>query len=36
MVYKPLYERFDVSRPDGNRLDVEFVREGFFGAGGLA
>jgi len=33
MTYKPLYERFDVSGPDGNRLDVEFVRAGFLAQG---
>ena len=33
MTYNPLYERFDVSGPDGNRLGVEFVRAGFLAQG---
>src|ERR1035441_712531 len=33
MTYNPLYERFDVSGPDGNPLSVEFVRAGFLAQG---
>ena len=33
MTYKPLYERFDISGPDGNPLGVEFVRAGFLAQG---
>ncbi len=33
MTYEPLYERFDVVGPDGNRIDVHFVRAGFLTQG---
>ena len=28
MTYEPLYERFEVVRPDGSRLEINFVRAG--------
>ena len=28
MTYEPVYERFEVVGPDGNRLDINFVRAG--------
>jgi hypothetical protein len=33
MSYEPIYERFEVVGPDGNRLAVEFVRAGFLAQG---
>jgi hypothetical protein len=31
--YEPIYERFEVAGPDGNRCKVEFVRSGFLAQG---
>ena len=33
MTYEPAYERFEVVGPDGNRLEVRFVRAGFLAQG---
>ena len=33
MTYEPAYERFEVVGPDGNRLEVQFVRAGFLAQG---
>lgn len=33
MTYEPAYERFEVVGPDGNRLEVQFVRAGFLTQG---
>jgi hypothetical protein len=33
MTYEPVYERFDVVGPDGNRLEIHFVRAGFLTQG---
>jgi hypothetical protein len=33
MTYEPLYERFEVVGPDGNRLEINFVRAGFLTQG---
>jgi hypothetical protein len=33
MSYEPIYERFEVVGPDGNRLEVNFVRAGFLTQG---
>jgi|SRR5580692_3405426 hypothetical protein len=33
MTYEPVYERFEVVGPDGNRLEVQFVRAGFLAQG---
>jgi hypothetical protein len=33
VTYEPIYERFEVVRPDGNRLEVHFVRAGFLAQG---
>ena len=33
MTYEPLYERFEVVGPDGNRLEIKFVRAGFLTQG---
>jgi hypothetical protein len=33
VTYEPIYERFEVVGPDGNRLEVYFVRAGFLAQG---
>ena len=33
MTYEPSYERFEVARPDGTRLEINFVRAGFLTQG---
>src|ERR1700688_1821729 len=33
MTYEPIYERFEVEGPDGNRLEINFVRAGFLAQG---
>lgn len=33
MTYEPIYERFEVVGPDGNRLEIHFVRAGFLAQG---
>lgn len=33
MTYEPIYERFEVAGPDGNRIEVCFVRAGFLTQG---
>jgi hypothetical protein len=33
MSYEPIYERFEVARPDGIQCNVEFVRSGFLAQG---
>ncbi len=33
MSYEPIYGRFEVVRPDGSRLAVDFVRAGFLAQG---
>ena len=33
MTYEPVYERFEVVGPDGNRLEIHFVRAGFLTQG---
>jgi hypothetical protein len=33
MTSEPIYERFEVVGPDGNRLEVHFVRAGFLAQG---
>ena len=33
MTHEPAYERFEVVGPDGNRLEVQFVRAGFLAQG---
>jgi hypothetical protein len=33
MPYEPIYERFEVARPDGTECKVEFVRSGFLAQG---
>ena len=33
MTYEPLYERFEVVGPGGNRLEINFVRAGFLTEG---
>ena len=33
MTYEPIYERFEVVGPDGNRLEIIFVRAGFLTQG---
>ena len=33
MPYEPIYERFEVVGPDGNRLEINFVRAGFLTQG---
>ena len=33
MTYEPVYERFEVVGPDGNRFEVSFVRAGFLTLG---
>jgi hypothetical protein len=33
MTSEPIYERFEVVGPDGNRLEVQFVRAGFLAQG---
>ena len=33
MTYEPIYERFEVVGPDGNRLAIHFVRAGFLTQG---
>jgi hypothetical protein len=33
MTYEPTYERFEVVGPDGNRLEINFVRAGFLTRG---
>ncbi len=33
MTYEPIYERFEVTGPDGSRLEVNFVRAGFLTQG---
>jgi hypothetical protein len=33
MTYEPVYERFEVVGPDGNRLAIHFVRAGFLAQG---
>ncbi len=33
MTYEPIYERFEVVGPDGNRLEINFVRAGFLTQG---
>jgi hypothetical protein len=31
--YEPIYDRFEVAKPDGNGCKVEFVRSGFLAQG---
>src|ERR1700724_224891 len=33
MTYEPIHERFEVMGPDGNRLEIIFVRAGFLTQG---
>jgi hypothetical protein len=33
MTYEPIYERFEVTLPDGSRIEVSFVRAGFLTLG---
>src|SRR6202795_3962124 len=33
MTYEPIYERFEVVGPDGNRSEINFVRAGFLTQG---
>ena len=33
MTYEPIYDRFEVVGPDGNRLEINFVRAGFLTQG---
>ena len=33
MTYEPVYERFEVVGPDGNRIEIYFVRAGFLTQG---
>src|ERR1700691_6311007 len=33
MTYEPVHERFEVVGPDGNRLEINFVRAGFLTQG---
>ena len=33
MTYEPIYERFEVVGPDGNRKEISFVRAGFLTQG---
>lgn len=33
MTYEPIYERFEVVGPGGNRLEISFVRAGFLTQG---
>lgn len=33
MTYEPIYERFEVVGPGGNRLEINFVRAGFLTQG---
>jgi len=33
MTYEPIYEQFEVVGPDGNRLEIHFVRAGFLAQG---
>ena len=33
MTYEPIYQRFEVVGPDGNRLEIHFVRAGFLAQG---
>ena len=33
MTYEPIYERFEVTGPEGSRLEVAFVRAGFLTLG---
>lgn len=33
MTYDPIYQRFEVVGPDGNRLEIQFVRAGFLAQG---
>lgn len=33
MTYEPIYERFEVVGPDGNRNEISFVRAGFLTQG---